>query len=197
VVELLVAIAILGVITIPLGNVVIGYLRSTDATTARLLRSHDIQIASAYWEQDVASIGQRNAQRVLQPSIQPPAMTSESHCTSTGTIATFTWDEFANATDPATVVTVAYRVTYDSVSKQCELHRVRSTSPATDVVLVHHLNPATSPNLTCFLANGNSTDCTTVPTANEVVKLNLSLTDPGSQAGVWGVTLSGERRGSS
>ena len=56
-VELLIAIVIIGVITVPLGNVVIGYLHSTDATTARLLESHDVQIASAYWAQDVASIG--------------------------------------------------------------------------------------------------------------------------------------------
>jgi len=201
-VELLLAIVIIGVITAPLANVVIGYFHNTDTTTERLLRSHDVQIASAYWQQDVASIGHRDAQ-VLQPSIQPPAMTPESHCTSTGTIATFTWDEFADATGPATVVTVAYRVAYDSESKQCELHRDRSTSPATDVVLVHHLNPATLPTVTCYPANSTSaTDCTTVPTANEVVKLNLSLTDPGSQhpgspAGIWDVTLSGQRRGSS
>ena len=190
-VELLVAIVIAGVISAPLASVVIGYFHNTDTTTARLLRSHDVQIASSYWEQDVASIGQRDAQRALQPSIQLPAMTSESHCTSTGTVATFSWDDFANATDPATVVSVSYRVSYDTVSNQCELHRVRSTSPATDVILVHNLDPAKPPTVTC------STTCTAAPTANEVVTLTLSLTDPGSPGGVWKVPLIGQRRGSS
>jgi prepilin-type N-terminal cleavage/methylation domain-containing protein len=193
-VELLLAIVIMGVITVPLTSVVIGYLRNTDTTTARLLRSHDVQIASAYWAQDIASIGQRNAQRVLQPSIQQPAMTPSPDCEFTGTIATFAWDDFANAA----VVTVAYRVTFDPVSVQCELHWVRSTSPATDVILVHHLDPAKSPKVTCFTSTGTSVLCTDVPTANEKVTLSLSLTDPGSPGGVWSAPdLIGYRRGSS
>ena len=190
-VELLVAIVIAGVISAPLASVVIGYFHNTDTTTARLLRSHDVQIASSYWEQDVASIGQRDDQRVLEASsVLLPAMTSEPHCTSTGTVATFSWDDFANATDPATPVSVSYSVTYDTVSKQCELHRARS-SPATDVILVHNLDPAKPPTVTC------STTCTAAPTANEVVTLTLSLTDPGSPGGVWKVPLIGQRRGSS
>jgi len=59
-VELVLAILIIGVITVPLSNAVIAYLHNADATTARLLESHDAQIASAYWAQDVASIGIRN-----------------------------------------------------------------------------------------------------------------------------------------
>jgi prepilin-type N-terminal cleavage/methylation domain-containing protein len=194
-VELLLAVVIIGVITAPLADVVIGYLHNTDTTTARLLRSHDVQIASAYWAQDIANIGQRNAQRVLQPSIQLPAMTPDPDCRFAGTLATLTWDDFLNATDSATPVTVAYvvtAVTVDPGTVECELHRVRSTSPATDVVLVHHLNPAASPNVTC------STTCTAAPTASEKVTLSLSLTDPGSPGGVWSPPdLIGYRRGSS
>lgn len=191
-VELLVAVVILGIITVPITNVIVGYLRSSDATTSRLLASHDAQIAAAYWAQDVASIGKRDpATHVLQPSIQVPAMTSDPKCTFAGKLATFTWDDYLNATDPATVVTVSYVVAYNSVSLQCELHRVRSTSPVTDVVLVHYLYPASPPTITC------STSCTAVPTANEKVSLKLTLTDKGSLGGFWPVTLSGQRRGSS
>ena len=192
-VELLLAIVIIGVITAPLANVVIGYFHNTDTTTERLLRSHDVQIASAYWQQDVASIGHRDAQ-VLQPSIQPPAMTPESHCTSTGTIATFTWDEFADATGPATVVTVAYRVAYDSESKQCELHRDRSTSPATDVVLVHHLNPVESPTVACAGASPDLTDCSAAPGVPKTVTLNLSIKDPKNRDAAYAFCLTGQRR---
>ena len=59
-VELIIVILIIGVITVPLGNIVLGYLRNADETTARMLESHDAQIASAYWAQDVASIGVRS-----------------------------------------------------------------------------------------------------------------------------------------
>ena len=191
-VELLVAVVILGIITVPITNVIIGYLRNSDAITSRLLASHDAQIVSAYWAQDVASIGQRNAAtHALLPSIQVPAMTADPKCTSAGTIATFTWDDYLNATDPATVVTVSYVVAYSPVSLQCELHRVRLTSPATNVVLAHYLDSVSPPSITC------STTCTAVPTANEKVTLNLTLADKGSPGGVWPVTLSGQRRGSS
>jgi prepilin-type N-terminal cleavage/methylation domain-containing protein len=196
-VELLVAVVILGIITVPITNVVIGYLHNSDATTSRLLASHDAQIASSYWAQDVASIGTRNAQRALQPSIQQPTMTADPKCTSTGTIATFTWDDFPTATDPVTVVNVAYVVIYNPASLQCELHRVRSTSPASDVVLARHLYPATPPNVTCSTPTGTTMACTAVPIANEKVTLNLTLTDPGSPGGFWPVALSGQRRGSS
>jgi prepilin-type N-terminal cleavage/methylation domain-containing protein len=190
-IELLVAVVIIGVITVPLADVVIGFLRNSDATTERLLRSNDVQIASAYWAQDVASIGQRDAQGVLQPSIQLPATTPDPNCKLTGTIATFSWDDFANPNDPATVVKVAYTVIFDPQTGQCELHRVRSTFPATDVVLAHYLDPATPPKVTC------STPCTETPTVNEKVTLDLTLTDPGSPGGVWDVPLIGQRRGSS
>lgn len=190
-VELLLTIVIIGVITVPLANVVIGYLRNTDKTTARLLASHDVQIASAYWAQDIASIGQRDAQGDLQSSIQTPDMTYDEHCKSKGTVAEFTWDDFPNSTDPATVVTVAYVVTFDPSSKQCQLHR-HSTSPASDVVLVHNLYP-----LTPQAPPACSTTCTAVPTAGETVTLDLILTDPGSPDGFWHVQLIGQRRGSS
>jgi prepilin-type N-terminal cleavage/methylation domain-containing protein len=58
--ELLVVTTILGIISIPLLNVFFGYLRSSDATMALMSESHDVQIASAYWAQDVASTGTRD-----------------------------------------------------------------------------------------------------------------------------------------
>src|SRR4051812_28042629 len=55
-IELLVAIALLGVITVPLANIAVVYLRSSDATVARLAESSDAQLTNAYFGRDVASI---------------------------------------------------------------------------------------------------------------------------------------------
>lgn len=71
-VELLVAIVILGIIAVPLGNVIIGYLRNTDATTARLSESHDAQVSAAYFSADVASVGVRSTTYSADPAAPYP-----------------------------------------------------------------------------------------------------------------------------
>lgn len=194
-VELVLAIFIIGIITIPLGNVVIGYLRSTDATTARLLESHDVQIVSAYWAQDVASIGTRDALGALKPSIDTPATTSTPECGVTGTIVSFKWDDFPDANAPATVITVAYVVAYvvtDGVG-QCELQRVRSGSLASNITLAHDLDPSKPPTVAC------STTCTgtTGPPPFPVpatATLTLTVKDPGNLGDPYVVLLTGHRR---
>ena len=55
-----VAVVILGVIVVPLVNVIIGFLRTADATTGRLTESHDVQFAAAYFAQDVQAAGVRD-----------------------------------------------------------------------------------------------------------------------------------------
>jgi prepilin-type N-terminal cleavage/methylation domain-containing protein len=70
-IELLVAIVLLGVIAVPLGNAVISFFRNTNATTNRLAESHDSQISSAYFAQDVQSIGVR-AWGTIPPRCPPP-----------------------------------------------------------------------------------------------------------------------------
>ena len=59
-VELVVAIVLLGIIAVPLGSALLSFFRNTNATSDRLAESHDAQISSAYFGQDVQSIGVRN-----------------------------------------------------------------------------------------------------------------------------------------
>ncbi len=59
-VELLLSIVILAIVAAPLTAVVIGFLKNTDTTAARMSESHDAQISSAYFGQDVQSIGARD-----------------------------------------------------------------------------------------------------------------------------------------
>ena len=73
--EVLVAIAILAVIIVPLGNALIAFLKNNDETMRRLSENQDVQLAAAYFAQDVQNIGVRNwtlPGYPLQPSVEQP-----------------------------------------------------------------------------------------------------------------------------
>jgi prepilin-type N-terminal cleavage/methylation domain-containing protein len=185
-VELIMAIAVIGVIIVPLGNVVIGYLRNTDETTARLLESHDAQIASAYWAQDVASVGMRiglgepgfeATPNALKPSVAVGADSSLSilpPCGTSGTpVVRFAWDDFDDD-GVKSIVQVAY-----VLEPPTELHRIRCDSTgAKDVTVARTLDPSKPPAVSC------STICT----------LSLTLKDPKNRDDPYALVLTGQRR---
>jgi prepilin-type N-terminal cleavage/methylation domain-containing protein len=200
-VELLLAIAIIGVITVPLSGVVIGFLKNTDATTARLIESHDGQIASAYWARDVASIGTR-----LPTSPYAPQQSVEQGvaynlglypCGAAGTpaaIVRLAWDE--SSIDPSTsvVTTTVVRVAYvvKNVAGATELHRLRcqgSAAVVSDVTVAHVIDPLTLPSLTC----ATPTTCTTA-VVPDTLTLTLTLKDPKNRGAAYVVPLTGKRR---
>ena len=195
-VELLVAIVILGIITVPLSNVVIGYFRNTDATTARLIESHDAQISSAYWAQDVASIGTRSTTHpyLLNQSVSlgSDGWTDPTRfvCGVAGTpIVRLAWDDFTVDPETKVVTTTLVQVAY-VLTTPTELHRLRcngSAAVVSDVSLAHYLDKP--PAVTCT----TPTDCeaTTVPTT---LTLTLTLTDPTNSNGTYVVPLTGARR---
>jgi prepilin-type N-terminal cleavage/methylation domain-containing protein len=194
-VELLVAIGLLGIISLPLTNVVIGYLRNTDATTARLVESHDAQISSAYWAQDVASIGTRSttAPYPLNQSVWAGA-SSLYVCPAAGTrIVTLAWDDFTSA-GTRTVIQVVYVV--QTVSGQTELHRVRcqgSAAVVTDVTLAHDLDPSTPPTVACLGTSGGSCAAAGADVPKSVT-LTLTIRNPKNLGAAYVVTLTGQRR---
>jgi len=193
-VELILAVLIIGVITVPLGNIVIGYLRNTDETTARLLESHDVQIASAYWAQDVASVGVHSTTSPypLTQSVETNVAYSSSRfpCGTAGTTpaVTLAWDDFTGP-GAATIDRVAYLVT--TVSGETQLHRLRCNGSATvvsDVTLAHNLDPSTPPAVTC------STTCGAAPLVPKTVTLTLTLKSAGNRDAAYVVPLTGQRR---
>jgi prepilin-type N-terminal cleavage/methylation domain-containing protein len=160
-VELLVAIVIIGIITVPLSNVVISYLKNTDATTARLSQSHDVQIAAAYLAQDAESVGMRDYSQT-PPSLtpKPSAWNAVSGfpaglCGSGNgsQVLVLGWDDFSNTisgsfsatnTTPQQVY-IAYVVESDN-----QLHRIKCTNTAsTDTPLTHNLATPPAPTATC------------------------------------------------
>jgi Tfp pilus assembly protein PilE len=159
-IEVLVAVVVLGVIAVPLGNAVIAVLHNTDRTSGRLTESHDAQLTAAYWGQDVASVGTRDRtdpyNPVLKPSIERDvAATAGTYPCGTASsptaIVRFASDDASAA--GTTVVVVAYGAV--RFGTRYTLHRLRcagSTTPSSDLILAHDLLAA--PTVAC---DGNAT----------------------------------------
>jgi prepilin-type N-terminal cleavage/methylation domain-containing protein len=191
-VELLLVIVILGVIMVPLADLVLGALRQTGQSQGRLTESHDAQIAAAYWASDVASLGTRTTLDPLDPQPQNSIETNVAYnagtykCGTAGTpnaVVRFAWDESTSPT-VTTLVVVAYVVKPNGA--RSTLHRLRcndSTTPASDTVLAHDLVAA--PTVTC------EEGCSV---ATRKVSMQLSIQDPQSREPNYVIMLDGNRR---
>lgn len=191
-VELLVAIVILAVITVPLADAVISVLRNQGATEDRLALSHDAQLAASYFAQDVAAVGIRaddlaNTGGIHFQSIWRDATyDAGGHQCGAATIPQklrLLSDAWAGHGSVTTHV-AAYYVKPGTT----ELHRVKCTgSPASavDVVVAHHLDPNTTVTVGC------SSTCEGTPPPRQV-RLTFSLALP--SAAPYPITLTGERR---
>lgn len=191
-IEMMVTIAIIGVIAAALTGVVISYLKTTVSVESRLTESHDVQFAAAYWQRDVASIGVRSYDAVsktfpLQQSVDiTPACSLP-----TGTVvATLAWSEYTSldSTAAPALVTVSYVAQPDGAGFDLLRRRCNGATIDTTIEVAHSLN--TLPTKTCDVA------CTgTGANVPAVVNLNLSVLDPdGDGTTAYTATLSGERR---
>jgi prepilin-type N-terminal cleavage/methylation domain-containing protein len=206
-IELLIVVVIIGIITVPLSNVIIGFLHNTDATNSRLSESHDVQIAAAYFAQDVESIGTRTTLDPLDPQLNKSVEKDVTYSTgsypcglsSTPTVPVrFVWDDIAAGTPPTSTLTViSYSlktVTIAGVTRY-ELHRQRclggASTPTSDVTLAHDLTVA--PTVVCD--NDGTNPCSgTLTNVPKSVTLALTIQDPKNTASSYPVTLSGQRR---
>ena len=193
-IELLVAVTLLGVIVLALGNAVIGYVRTNDATTDRLLLSHDAQLASAYFAEDVAAVGLRDyatSGTPFLPSIQENAAydAGEVICgtaTTPVSVVRFLSDDWDGTASPPVRRTdvVAYYVKASGSVR--ELHRLRCAGAVTsDVTVAHYIDPTITVVATCSSACGG----TAVP---QTVTLTFTVTRP--HADPYPIVLSGHRR---
>jgi hypothetical protein len=194
-IELLIAITIMGLIIVPLGTAFTAFLQNTDTTIRRVGESRDAQISAAYFAQDVSSIGDRDASDVLLQSVEtssPPQFTA---CGTGTPIVGFAWDDPTGTTASGKVASGQVRVVYLIVSTPTErqLHRLvcldASTTPTQDLVLVHNVDPATEPTVTCSTTCSGSGDA--VP---QSVTLVLSIRNPKNTSAALKVTLTGQRR---
>jgi prepilin-type N-terminal cleavage/methylation domain-containing protein len=190
--ELVITVAIMGIIVAALAGILISYLKTTVDAEARTTESTDVQFAATYWQRDVASIGVRSYDSSTKSfPLQQSVNVAPSCALPTGTtIVTLAWSEFTSADSTAapTKMTVSYLAQadgagYDLVRVKCTGSTVNST-----VKVAHSLNKV--PTATCNVAcsgTGNAVPSTVI--------LNLSVLDPeGNGTVAYTAMLSGERR---
>lgn len=193
-IELLIVIVILGVILVPLADVVIGVMHNEQATQDRMTLSHDAQLANSFFEQDVAGTGVRDYSGQVQSGTVPFKQSIELNAPynnnghTCGTAATPTallrllsddWNT-SGAQPVQGMDIVAYYLSGG------DLHRLKceaSTSPTSDVIVAHDVvgTPAVACSSTCT--------STTVP---QTVTLTFNVqTTP---TNTYQVVLTGQRR---
>jgi prepilin-type N-terminal cleavage/methylation domain-containing protein len=196
--EMMIVIVVLGIITVPLGDAVITFLRNSDWVGQRLSVSHDAQIAAAYFAQDVQSIGTRDWSAATFPLTQSielnaPATGGLYPCGPSGTpnaVVRFAWDDPTNATDVPGVVRVAYVVVTSGGERQLvRLTCSGSSTPTSTVVLAHNVDPSFTPDVDC----ASPSSCASAPAVPQYVTLTLQLRDPANSS-AFTVTLTGQRR---
>ena len=199
-VEMVMTVAIMGIVSVALTGVVLSYLRNTVDTEARLTESHDVQFAAAYWQRDVASIGVRSSTYDSSPTVhsfpleQSVGLPACALPAGAAPVVTLGWSEYASlgSTDPPTLVKVTYAARPAGAVYQ--LIRVRCGSQPSTEQLANSLTAV--PAATCLDAAQASIACTgagaNVPA---LVKLALTVHDSsGHNLTAYQATLSGERR---
>lgn len=196
-VEMLVAIVIIGIVTVPLSGTVMSALRNTGSTQERMDLSHDAQLSSSYFARDVAGVGIRDYDNVsgnslpFKPSVQLDAAYNQGGytCGTSGTpvaalrLLSDAWDPTDSMTTPKTVVVAYYLKT---VAGGTELHRLKCSGSETpvDVLVAHNVKPG-SVTVSC------SSACEVAAVPNEIT-LRLVTTKP--LAGEYPIILNGQRR---
>ncbi len=214
-IELIVTVSIVSIIMVALTGMVMMYMKTTVSTAARLTESHDIQLAAAYWQRDVASVGVRSTvydssvggshtyplvQSIAAPDTGSPAL---ANCTlPAGTpVITLAWNTYGSAGDDPTRVSVTYVAQesgagYDLVRVRCS---GTTATPDSVIPIAGDLTSAIiAPSaISCLKSDGvTATPCSgaalEVPA---VVKMELVSKDLDNNDGsTYTVTLTGERR---
>ncbi len=157
-IELVMAVSILGLIIVPLVGVVIEYLKISTATRTRMTESTDQQFISTYWQADVSSLGNRPSfsgdAGDPAPSVASVAVGPAGGCgASTGTvIVRFDWSAFAVGEDPdaawvQSTQSAAYVLVADG--RVAQMKRVRCRGGVEDAPLRVAHNIVGAPQVTC------------------------------------------------
>src|SRR5262245_4001642 len=195
-IELVVTVMIMGVIAIPLSNALLGFIFNTDDTTRRMSQSHDIQLAAAYFAQDVQAVGTHDwagYSLPLQQSVELD-VAADGGLYPCGdprdiphAVLRLAWDDPQAATGLPSVVRISYVVVVTGDERQ--LHRIQCIGSATvtsDIVVAHNVD-TTPPVVTC------SSTCTS-PVVPQKITLTLTIRDINGQDTPQTVVLTGQRR---
>lgn len=209
-VELIVTIAIVGFVVAALVGVVFQYFRVTGSTTTRMNESTDQQFVSAYWQQDVSSLGYRD----FTAGATDPTPTRKSVWTTTapttvpsgcrglaGLVIGFAWSDYAGNSDPLATWTdvtshAAVYVATKVGTAQWQLSRVRCSGSSTRrVVVARRLTGP--PQVQCLDARGNGIGGCDAGVVPDTVSITLDVRDDGTathESTGYTTTLTAERR---
>lgn len=165
-IEMVMSVAILGIVAASLLGVVFQYVKTTSDTSARLNESTDEQFVSTYWQNDVSSLGRRSLasasgtfttyQSVFVGSAGPGGCGSAAG----SVVVALAWNEFAaGATAPADPWgSEPQQVTYVTVPNGSRylLQRIRCKAgvAGTPLTVAHSLTEA--PTISCDTACGST-----------------------------------------
>lgn len=188
--ELLIAVVILAIIAVPLGNAVIGVLRNLDAGTARMTGSVSAQISATYFAQDVETVGRRDYTAPNAPLVPSVLLagTAGATCGASGTSAVvrFLSDRHDTATTTTTLkdVVVAWSLRTSGTDIQLVRTRCENGTVLSDVTAAHHVSGA--PTVSC------SSTCNSASPVPRDATLTFTVTPPSGDP--YTVTLNGSRR---
>lgn len=210
-IELVMTVAIVGIIVVALAGVVLQYLRTSTETSTRLNESTDQQFISAYWQQDVSSLGVHGDPTGGSiPASQSVWVGSAPGCVpASGTpVVTFAWNDYKNVPSADPTLTwhnaTENRATYYTTSSvnangttQTQLWRKRCGDTASDTILARYLTAA--PTVTCYDSSGAALpDCTGSSPFPATVTMTISVQDKSqtvhTSTGYVNLTLTADRR---
>ena len=204
--EMLIAITILGMIIGPLTAALVVYMRNADSTVARMSEAHDVQIASAYFAQDIQSTGVRATASPYNPAASmfttwSVSVACDGRRLISGTpvpttpILRLQWDD---PVTPVARVQISY-VVADDPGGERQFRRIecRSTSGnplsvSSDLIVAHNLDETRTALQAAQVVCAPNPACNATPVPRNVA-LTLWLRHPSSATSL-SVTLTGERR---
>lgn len=198
-IELLFTVVIMGIITVPLGNFMLSYVDNYTTTQNRISDSHDIQIATAYFSQDVANFGlhQGSPNYGYSPSAWVPTSSTlpASYCGKSAgpLVLLLSWDVWTVGGNPPTGTDQPASVAYvKSANTLARVFCKTGTTTATNTTIVDNLQSATA---SC--ASPTQCDATT-PSPPATISLTLSIATGSASsdqaAPTHAVVLTGQRR---
>lgn len=172
-VELLVAIVLLGIVAGAITSALIVGLRTTDGTNERLTESHNAQMASTFFAHDVASAGHVSL--------------TDTACSGGATVVVrFAWSEYTTAAGTAVPKVASYVVEQDAAGKRL-VRRLCEGAGETlvgSVAVVHFPLSVANPVVTCDAATPGTCPSPTPAT------VTLSM----AEASTYSYAVSGTRR---
>ncbi|MBA2952733.1 prepilin-type N-terminal cleavage/methylation domain-containing protein [Nocardioides sp. CGMCC 1.13656] len=196
-IEMVITVAILGIVSVALCGVMFSYLTSTTETSARLNESTDEQFISTYWQNDVSSLGRRyfssstNTFGVDQSVFVGAAGPGGCGGSVGSVVVAFGWNDFeTDPTAPDPWSTTAQGVAYVTVpnGSRFNLQRVRCRGAVVGAPLTVAHNLTGTPSISC------DTTCTAATPPNRV-SMTFTVKDA-KAAGSPGytTTVSADRR---